>query len=319
VRKIVDYDVFKRHVNPDNKTLAKDFLIEKRSQGKSDTTISGYRNDMNIILYMVYQHFDNKMLTDLTRKDIRNLSIIFQEMGMSNARVNRLMSTLRSCLEFCADDDDYEYEFNVGSRVKGLPKVPVREITFLEHEQVEWLIDEALRRKKTMMAMYLALSYYSAKRKSEVHQVLKDGLTEKYFTNIVKGKGSKKFRLYYNDRVRDIIRQYLEERGPDDIPHLFVKVYKNGDKRVVTKHAYAYWCQCFSKWLSDREGRNIPINPHCFRHSRLENLRQQGIPIEKLKTLANHSDISTTESYLADRSEDDIADIFGMDPSCFKS
>ncbi|HDR7786651.1 TPA: site-specific integrase, partial [Bacillus paranthracis] len=31
----------------------------------------------------------------------------------------------------------------------------------------------------------------------------------------------------------------------------------------------------------------------------------------------NHSDISTTESYLKDRSEEDIAEIFGMDPSYF--
>ncbi|PGW31176.1 integrase, partial [Bacillus thuringiensis] len=39
--------------------------------------------------------------------------------------------------------------------------------------------------------------------------------------------------------------------------------------------------------------------------------------LEKLKSLANHSDISTTESYLKDRSEEDIAEIFGMDPSYF--
>jgi len=319
VRRIVDFDVFDKYVNPDNKTLAKDFLIEKRSQGKSETTISGYRSDMNIILYLIYQHFDNKVLTELTRKDIRNLSIIFQEMGMSNARVNRLMSTLRSCLEFVSDDDDYDYEFNVGSRVKGLPKVPVREITFLTHEQIEWLIDEALKKNKTIMAMYLALSYYSAKRKSEVHQVIKAGLTERYFTNKVKGKGNKQFRLYYNDRVRGIIRQYLEERGPDDIPDLFVKVFKNGEKKPVTKHAFSYWCECFTKWLSEREGRLIKINPHCFRHSRLQNAKEEGIPLEKLKSLANHSDVSTTEAYLADTSEDDIADIFGMDPACFKS
>jgi integrase/recombinase XerD len=55
-------------------------------------------------------------------------------MGMSNARGNSLLSALRSLLEFCADDDDYDYEYNVGSRVKGLPRNPVREITFLTDE-----------------------------------------------------------------------------------------------------------------------------------------------------------------------------------------
>lgn len=318
MRKIVDYRIFDQVVNPGNKTIAKDFLIEKKSNGCSPGTIDGYRNDMNIILYKVYQHLENKLLTDLTRKDIRNLSIVFQEMGLSNARVNRLMCTLRSCLEFCVDDDDYNYEFNIGSRVKGLPKVPVREITFLTDEQIEWLIDEALRRDKLIMAVYLSLSYISSKRKSEVYQVLKNGLTEKYITNTVRGKGNKPFRLHYNDKVRDIIRRYLNERGEDDIPELFVKVYKNGKKKALTKHAFAYWCECFSKWLSEHEGKPIWFTPHSLRHSRLDNLDKAGVPLHKLQKLANHNDPSTTASYLSDRSEEDIADIFGMDPSLFK-
>lgn len=318
MRKIVDYTIYDQVVNKDNITIAKDFLIEKKSQGKSSGTVKGYRNDLQIISFLLYQHFDNKCYIALNRKDVRNLSIVFQGMEMSNARINRLMCTLRSMLEYCADDDDYEYEFNVGSRVKGLPKRPIREITFLTEEQVEWLIDEMLKKNNYLIAMYLALSYYSAKRKSEVHQVLKDGLTERYYTNKVTGKGGKSFRIFYNDRVRDIIRLYLDDRGHDDIPYLFVKVYSDKTKQVVTKHAFDYWCKKASVLLSEREKRNIHINPHAFRHSRLDNLKQAGIPLEKLKVLANHNDISTTESYLADRSEEDIADIFGMNIDCFK-
>ena len=82
-------------------------------------------------MFLIHEHFENKNLIDLTRKDIRNLSIIFQEMGMSNARVNGLMSALRSALEFCADDDDYNYEFNVGSRVRGLPKNQLEKLHLL--------------------------------------------------------------------------------------------------------------------------------------------------------------------------------------------
>lgn len=318
MKRIVDPVIYEKHVSPINKNLVKDFLIEKKAQGKAKSTLQQYEWDLRIILYLIYQHFDNKNLVDLTRKDIRNLCIIFQEMNMSNARVNGLMSALRSALEFCADDDDYNYEFNVGARVKGLPKNPVREITFLKEEQIEWLLDELTKRNETLIAVYLAISYYSAARKNEVHQVLKDALTERYYTNTVIGKRSKKFRLYYNDRTRNLITKYLQERGNDDLPQLFVKKYNNGMKKVVKKNAFNYWCNVLAKMLSEHEGKEFSVNPHCFRHSRLDNLREQGIPLEKLKSLANHSDISTTESYLADRSENDIAEIFGMDISCFK-
>lgn len=96
-----------------------------------------------------------------------------------------------------------------------------------------------------------------------------------------------------------------------------MRVYKNGERRRLNKSVFNYWCKIFAKMLNEKEDKDFKINPHCFRHSRLDNLKVQGVPLEKLKSLANHSDISTTESYLKDRSEEDIAEIFGMDPSCF--
>ncbi|KMQ28762.1 integrase, partial [Bacillus cereus] len=272
MKRIVDQVIYEKHVSQENKNLVKDFLIEKKAQGKAASTLQQYHWDLRIILFLLHQHFENKNLIELTRKDIRNLSIIFQELGMSNARVNGLMSALRSALEFCADDDDYDYEFNVGSRVRGLPKNPVREITFITEEQIEWLIDELLEQEKYMLATYLALSYYSAARKNEVYQVQKEELTERYFTNVVRGKRGKKFRLYYNPRVQKCIRLYIEQRGKDAIPDLFVRVYKNGERKLLNKSAFNYWCKIFAKMLNEKEGKEYKINPHCFRHSRLDNL-----------------------------------------------
>lgn len=149
MRKIVDKAVYYAEFNETNKRLLiKDFITEKKAQGRSRMTLEQYENDLRIIAFLVYKHFGNVAFYELTRKDIHNLSIMFQEMGMSNARVNRLLSALRSLLEFCADDDDYDYEYNVGSRVKGLPRNPFREITFLTDEQIEWLIDTLVKDKK---------------------------------------------------------------------------------------------------------------------------------------------------------------------------
>lgn len=317
-RVIVNPAEYDTKVSAFNKRLVGDFLIEKKSQRKAVRTIKQYENDMRIINTLVYRHFDNKDLTELTRKDIRNLAIVFQERGMSNARVNRIMSCLRSCLEFAADDDDYDYEFNQGSRVKGLPKSPVREITFLTEEQINWLRDTLVEKGDTLRAVYLMLSYYSAARKNEVHQVKKDGLTDRYFTNKVVGKRGKRFHLYYNEEVRQLIVKYLEERGEDGIPNLFVRVLKNGKRVAVSADTFNDWCDTFGKMLTEYEGKRVHVNPHCFRHSRLDNLsRNQKVPIEKLKTLANHESIETTASYLAERAEDDIAEIFGMSADNF--
>jgi integrase/recombinase XerD len=322
-RKIVDQAIYDAEVSKTNKMIIRDFLIEKKSEGKATGTIKQYGYDLKIIAYIIYKEFDNKSFVELTRKDIRNISMFFQERvlpngrKLSNARVNRLLSSLRSTLEFCSDDDDYDYEFNIGSRVKGLPRHPVREIIFLNDEQINWLKDELIKRKDWIKAVYLMLSYISAARKNEVHQVQKEQLTERFFTNKVTGKGGKEFRLFYVPEVQALIKKYMEYRGEDEIPGLFVRVFKNGDKQAYSSDAFNDWCDYFSRLLSMKEGKNVHINPHCFRHSRLENLSRSGVPVEKLKTLAHHEDISTTASYLADREEDDIAEIFGMDKSNF--
>lgn len=316
-RRIVDPYEYDNLVSTENKALVKEFLIEKRSQNKTAATLKQYEGDMRIVLTDIYRNLSNKSLTALSRKDIRNLSLLWQDRGLSSARVNRLLSSLRSCLEYLADDDDVDYDFNVGSRVKGLPKNPVRTITFLTDEQIQWIKAELLSHGRTLEAVYLTLSYVSAARRNEVHQVLKDGLTERFATNIVIGKRQKKFRLYYDQETQDLIRQYLTERGEDDISHLFVKCYANGKKELVNKATFNVWCTKFGEMLSAHEGRKIHINPHSYRHSRLENLSRQGIPLEKLKSLANHQSVATTETYLADRSEDDIAEIFGMETEAF--
>lgn len=308
---------YESEVSDENKKTIRDFLTEKKSEGKAKGTIDQYAYDLKIIAYIIYKDFENKPFIHLTRKEIRNLSIMFQEHGMSNARVNRIMSTLRSTLEFCSFDDDYDYEFNIGSRVKGLPKNPVREITFLSEDQINWIKNELIRRKDWLKAVYLMLSYISAARKNEVHQVTKDGLEERYFTNQVIGKRDKKFRLYYTPEVQELIRKYLDERGEDDMPELFVRVLKNGKKLPIQADGFNYWCEYFSRILMMKENANIHINPHCFRHSRLENLSRSGVPVEKLKSLAHHEDISTTADYLDSREEDDIAEIFNMDPKHF--
>jgi site-specific recombinase XerD len=318
-RKIVDPYEYDNLVSAENKRLVADFLIEKRSQNKAKGTLKQYDADHRIILTDIYRNLGNKTITTLTRKDIRNLSLLWQDRGLSSARVNRLLSSLRSCLEYLADDEDVEgYEFNVASKVKGLPKNPVREITFLSEEQIYWLRDALLERRKTLEAVYLMLSYISAARRNEVHQTLKEGLTERYFTNIVIGKRAKKFRLYYDQATQDLIRQYLSERGTDDLPQLFVKCYVNGRKEPVHNSTFNEWCAQMGRMLSAHEGREININPHCYRHSRLENLSRSGIPLEKLKSLAHHESVATTETYLAKREDEDIADILGIDAELLK-
>jgi integrase/recombinase XerD len=314
MRKIVDNHEYEHYVSQANKELVEEFIYQKTAENKAPKTIRQYQQDMRIILTYLYRCFDNKSLLELTKKDVIRFLVLQKERGLSPNRLRRLKSTLSAALTCFEDDDELDYLVNVAAKVKGIKGENVRPITFLTDDQVNWLKEQLLSEGKILMTVYLMLTYITGKRRGEIHQVRKEGLTQRYHTNTVIGKGQRPYKIYYDQEVQDLIRLYLEERGPDDIPELFVKCYKNGKKRAVHPSTFNEWCLYMEKLLSAHEGRYIHIYPHAMRHSRIDNLNRAGVPLEKISGFVNHKSLDITKSYLSDRGEEDAADILGINP-----
>ena len=315
-------------VNKENKRILEDFLAEYKQRKKSKNTISSYFQDLRIILIYILKEHRNKSVLEMNKKDFRGMSLYFtEECGMSSARVNRLKSSINSLLTFCEEDDDYDYEINMAKKVKGIPRERVRDDDddfFFTFEEFIKVRDILIEKGKLQSAVLWSLGFDSAGRRNELLQVEKHGLTENNKTNIVVGKRGKKFCLVYLDDTKELIRQYLEERGEDDIDSLWYKNL-NGKREPVTSDALYDRICSISNVLSEVRGENYNIFPHTMRHSRLECLAQgtdtrlldengnpKKFPLEQVQVFAHHSDVSTTQSYLRDHSEDTINSMFGF-------
>lgn len=315
-------------VNPENKMILEDFLAEYKQRRKSQGTIDGYFADLRIVFIYILLKLGNRSILELKKKDFRGMSLYFSdECKLSAARVNRIKSACNSMLTFCEEDDDYEYEINYSKKVAGLPKSPVKDdeddffFTYDEFIKVRTILVE---RGKLQLAVLWSLGFDSAGRKNELYQVEKHGLLNGNKTNIVVGKRGKKFPLVYLDDTKELIKQYLEERGEDDIDSLWVK--GSGENKEPIAYAAIYERICsISNVLSEVRGEECNIFPHTMRHSRLECLAQgtdtrlidengepKKFPLEQVQVFAHHSDPSTTQGYLKDHSEDTINDMFGF-------
>jgi len=315
-------------VNKENKRIIDDFLAEYKQRQKSKGTISGYYNDLRIVMIYILKELRNRSILELKKKDFRGLSLYFsEECKMSAARVNRLKSACNSLLTFCEEDDDYDYEVNYSKKVAGLPKKPVKDdednffFTFDEFMKVR---DILVERGRLQDACLWSIGFDSAGRRNELFQIEKHGLLDGNKTNIVIGKRGKKFCLVYLDDTKELIRKYLEERGEDNIDSLWVKGSGN-DKQPITGDALYDRVCSISKILSEVRGEECNIFPHTMRHSRLECLAQgtdtrlvdengniRKYPLEQVQVFAHHSDVSTTQSYLKDHSDDTINEMFGF-------
>jgi len=314
-------------VNQENKDIMEDYIMELKQKQIKPSTIKQYTSDWKIIFIHILNNFNNKSVLQLNKKDFRRISLYFkEECDLSNARVNRIMSAIRSMLNFCEDDDDYEeYNNNVASKVRGLPKEEVKEIVFLTDEQIFKIKDKLLEMKEYQKATLLMLAYDSAGRKNEIFQVKKHSFLdeEKSSTNIVVGKRGKKFPLIYFDETKKCAKLYLEQRGEDDIDSMWITGQGN-TKRTIQIGAIYDWIIIMNDILQAIEDEDFGFNVHSLRHATLENMkngshyickilkREEGFTIDELKFLAHHSDISTTSSYLKNDEGEILSKTFGI-------
>lgn len=316
-------------VNKENKRILDDFLAEYKQRKMSKGTIAGYHNDLRIIMIYILLELDNRCVLDLKKKDFRGLSLYFtEECEMSAARTNRLKSAINSLLTFCEEDDDYEYEINYAKKVKGIPKSRVKDDEddfFFTYEEFIKVRDILVEKEKWQLAVLWSLGFDSAGRKNELFQVEKHGLLDGNKTNVVIGKRGKKFPLVYLDDTKELIRKYLEWRGEDNIDSLWIKGSGENKEPISDPNVLYGRIVSISKILSEVRGEQCNIFTHTMRHSRLECLAQgtderlldengkpRKYPLEQIQVFAHHSDVSTTQSYLKDHSEDTINSMFGI-------
>lgn len=306
-----------------NKDLIDDFLLELKASGKSKNTIAQYFNDLRIICIYIHDELGNKEFHKLKKKHFRNMVLFFKEKGMSNARVNRLKSSISSCLEFASNEEDYEdlLEINYAGKVKGLQKEKVRDIIFLSWEEIETIYNELKSQERYQEALLLALAIDSAGRKNELFQVKKYDITEDgNFTSEVIGKRGKKFKLMYNDMTKEAYSLYMNQRGEDNIDSLWI--LRTGETRPANVDMLYDMVVSWRKILFEKTGENKELNVHSLRHIALELLSTgdhylakklgKKFELNELKLLAHHSDISTTDSYLRDKSDDMLMESFGI-------
>lgn len=309
-------------VNKVNKEIINDFITECKAQKKSAGTQKQYFNDCRIVAIYCLEQIDNKSFLELGKRDFRNFVIYCQEVwGLSSARINRLLSCIHMLLNFCENDDElYEdYTRNASEKVKGLPKEPVREITFISDEVIGKLYDKLMKEERYREATLLAILYDSGCRKNEVLQVERASITDEgNATNMVVGKRSKKFKCLYFSRTKESFKKY-EAAREDDNKMLFVTSTGN----TATDTSVYIWVRGWEKDLLELTGDEYTLNVHTFRHCFVQNfldgshylckeMNLGAVPLEKVKTLCHHESSDTTLNY-ADNNEDrDIEDLFGI-------
>ena len=194
---------------------------------------------------------------------------------------------------------------------------------FFTYEEFIKVRDILIERDMLMEAVLWSIGFDSAGRRNELFQIKKDGLLNSNKTNIVKGKRGKLFPLVYLNDTKDLIKQYLDKRGEDNIDSLWYYTSK-GVKYPYTDSEFIYnRIVKISDILSEIRGEKCEIFPHTLRHSRAEclltgqddrikdsNGDNKVFTLDQIMVFMHHESVDTTKSYMKNKDEDIINAMF---------
>lgn len=305
-------------VNADNKLIMEDFLEEYKSQRKKESTIKQYFYDIRYILLYILDNCGNKTITNLTKKDFRRLVLWGTEKGMSPARINRLKSSIGSMLDYCENEDDYLYEVNQMKKIKGLQRERVTETTFLTDEQIHKISDKLLENEDYLSNALLWFAYDTGARVGEISQIKIPKDKSQVIMNEVVAKRGKKYKPILLDKSKEAMWLYIEKnRGDVDTDFLWIGKFNN----VLDEKSIYYRFVNMGHIISKLEDKEYELNPHDARHWFIENMKNGThymckkigkLSLEQIQKIVRHSDISTTQSYTRDTTEDDVLEALGM-------
>lgn len=276
-----------RQVNLKNKQLLADFLDYLRSVQRSETTIAGYDNDIQIAWVWCLQNNDNKFFVDWTKRNI----VAYQNWLLNNnenspARIRRLKAALSSLSNYIEGvlDDEFPNFRNIINKVENPVNRPVREKTVWEDEELDDLLEKLVERADYEKACYLALAMYSGRRKSELcrfrvtdftdERLVCGGALYKSAPIKTKGQGGGKVIPCYTlaKKFKPYLDYWIDYRKRHGIESEWLFPNKKNPKEYVPISTINSWSNTFSR-ISDR-----PAYIHSLRHYFTTSLAKAGIP-----------------------------------------
>lgn len=306
-------------VNPDNKQLLLDFVDYLRSVQRSETTINGYINDIEIAFVWNLRSNKNKFFVEWTKRNIVSLqNWMIYDLENSPSRVRRVKAALSSMSNYIVNvlDDEFPNFKNIIMSVESPANQKVREKTVWKAEELESLLDTLIEKKEYQKACYLALGMYSGRRKSELcrfkmsdfgeDNLVLDGALYKSGLIKTKGRGGGKFIHCYTlaKKFTPYLNLWKEERERlgIDTEWLFPSI-KDPNEHVKISTINS-WARTFSRLA------NKPAYIHSLRSYFTTSLSKAGIPDGVIQAIVAWESSDMVQLYKDINAEDQIAMYF---------
>lgn len=318
--------------NEYNRNIVEEFLLN--SPQLSDQTKKAYKSNLMIWFNWVRQFLNNKSqyeIKSIEYMKYQNWLISMDHSSSDIANKRAAVSTLNNYIMLYYSDDFPTFRNFI---VKGMPKPEksfVNEKNPPTKEEFLHIVDVMKERGDWQKVAYLLYTFDTGCRRAESIQLLKevidyppiikdkvihneDGTAETktikyYYSNPTRckgrGKTGKVRKLVFSEETLDAIKKWLEIRGNDDCPYVFVS-YKDGNVKQIAETTINKWAtNVFSPILGRR------FHPHILREAKATiSVVEEGKNISAVQRLLGHESSSTTEIYVIADLDEELDELF---------
>jgi site-specific recombinase XerD len=318
-------------VNPITKQMVEEYL--DNLVDLSPKTLKQYTSAIKIYFRFVKEQCQDISFNEIKSRDYIKYQNMLSKLGMSSSGVAFKRSAISAFNDWVITyySDIYPTFHNyITKQIKKPPKAFVHPKEPLTEEELDKIIKVLEEKGMWQQLAYLTYSYSTGCRRTESSLLLKEVAdydmvikkkTEKdddgndievekkyYITHDIRCKGEghtgKVRKLKFDEKAMYYIKKWLEVRGDDDCPYMFVSKYR--EIKQVGESTFGEWCH---KYFEPIIGRRI--HPHILRESRATNLVvHEGKDIGTAQSLLGHASSETTKIYVIRDDSEDSDDAF---------
>jgi len=271
-------------------------------KGASPLTIRNYKHYLNRFNNWLAKEGIRQNLKDINQDIIRGYRVYLSNLPdrkggtLSRRTQGYHVIALRSFLKWLIKND---YSVMAPDKID-LPKVPERQVKFLNGEQVDRLLNapsqDSIQGKRDKAILEVLFS--TGLRVSELAKLDREkvDLDRREFGII--GKGGKARVVFLSARAADWLVKYLNNRD-DHFKPLFIRHKGRIDPTIPDEkmRLTPRSVQRMIKKYSHKMKLPIEVTPHVMRHSFATDLLNAGADIRSVQEMLGHKNISTTQIY----------------------
>ncbi|MCF6128214.1 tyrosine-type recombinase/integrase [Flavobacterium sp. AS60] len=268
-----------------------DYLLLEKNYSRH--TVTAYLNDIGFFESFLSGEFDDDNLLGVNYSQIRSWIVSLSDDGISNASINRKISSLKSFYKFLLKTKQIESSPLLKHKALKAPKKI--QIPFSEKEldlvlnQIKYKEGfEGVRDK-----LIVDLFYTTGIRRTELINLKTQNIDLSNKTIKVIGKRNKERIIPILTIIEEQIKKYLSERSSiQDVkePDYFF-LLTNG---VKLNDSFVY--RLINYYFSN-VSEKVKKSPHILRHTFATHLLNNGADINSVKELLGHSSLASTQVY----------------------